>query len=165
MCAEQGARTELYDGEQLSSLPIFDARDPLPHASAIPMVESIRRADAIVIASPGYHGSMSGLVKNALDHVEALRHDTRPYFDGRPVGLIVAAAGWQACGSTLTAMRAVVHALRGWPTPLAVLVNSADPQATAEPNDSLTASLRTMTDQIITFSHAMSVVDASMTVS
>ena len=48
----------------------------------------------------------------------------RPYFDGRAVGLIVSAAGWQAGGVTLASMRGIVHAMRGWPTPLGIMVNT-----------------------------------------
>ena len=39
------------------------------------LVADVRRADAVVIGSPAYHGSLSGVVKNALDHLEALRDD------------------------------------------------------------------------------------------
>jgi hypothetical protein len=31
----------------------------------------------------------------------------------------------QAMGSTLSSLRAIVHALRGWPTPFSAVVNSA----------------------------------------
>ncbi len=41
------------------------------------------------------------------------------------MGLIVAADGWQACGSALAALRSVIHAMRGWPTPLGATLNSA----------------------------------------
>ena len=78
-----------------------------------------------MIASPGYHGTVSGLVKNALDYLEELRTDRRPYLDGRPVGAIAVARGWQAAAGTLGTLRQVIHALRGWPTPLGLTVNSA----------------------------------------
>jgi FMN reductase len=65
-------------------------------------------------------------VKNALDYLEALRTAERPYLDGRAVGVIVCAAGWQATTSTLISLRSMVHALRGWPTPLGVAINSID---------------------------------------
>ena len=86
----------------------------------------MRSADCVVIGTPGYHGGMSGLVKNALDHLELLRDDARPYLDGRAVGVIVTASGWQACGTALVAVRSAVHALRGWPTPFGVTMNSAE---------------------------------------
>jgi len=69
---------------------------------------------------------VSGLVKNALDYIEDLRDDSRPYLDGRAVGCVATASGWQSAVTTLTALRSIVHALRGWPTPLGVAVNSAD---------------------------------------
>jgi FMN reductase len=50
----------------------------------------------------------------------------RAYLDGRAVGCIACAAGWQAANTTLSALRAVVHALRGWPTPVGVAINTAD---------------------------------------
>src|SRR5947209_11004541 len=68
----EGARTRAFTGEVLARLPIFTTEGP-PAASEF--VEAVRAADAVVIATPGYHGAMSGLVKNALDHLEALRTD------------------------------------------------------------------------------------------
>ena len=91
-----------------------------------PLIDPVRAADCVVIGTPGYHGGMSGLVKNALDHLELLRDDDRPYLDGRAVGVIVTAAGWQACGTALVSVRSAIHALRGWPTPFGVTVNSAE---------------------------------------
>ena len=37
---------------------------------------------------------------------------------------IVCAEGSQAMGSTLASLRAIVHALRGWPTPFGATLNS-----------------------------------------
>ena len=81
-------------------------------------VEAVRAADGLVIATPGYHGPVSGLIKNALDALDGLRDDERPYLEGRAVGCIVTADGWQACGTALASLRTIVHALRGWPTPV-----------------------------------------------
>ena len=78
----------------------------------------------LIIASPGYHGSVSGLVKNAIDLIEETAGDPRPYLDDLPVGLIATAYGWQATGSTIAALRSIVHALRGWPTPFAAAINT-----------------------------------------
>jgi FMN reductase len=91
---------------------------------AVKLIAAMRRAHGVIVSSPGYHGSISGLVKNALDYAEDLREDSPPYWEGRAVGLIACAAGWQATGTTILAMRAVVHALRGWPTPMGVALNT-----------------------------------------
>jgi FMN reductase len=55
-----------------------------------------------------------------------LRADSRPYLDGRAVGCIVTAYGWQAAGSVLTSLRSIVHALRGWPTPFGAGINTLE---------------------------------------
>ncbi len=121
--ADLGATTELIAGPLLD-LPMYDPSDEHRSPSARRLVQSLRRADGIVIATPAYHGGMSGVIKNALDYTEDMRADHRPYFDGRAVGIIVTAYGAQALGTTLVGVRSIVHALRGWPTPFAAAVNS-----------------------------------------
>jgi FMN reductase len=124
---EAGARTRLFPGAALTTIPIYSPGSDGNSAAAAELVSAVRAADGLVVASPGYHGSLSGLVKNALDHLEELSHDTPPYLTDRAVGCIVTASGWQACGTTLVSMRSIVHALRGWPTPLGVTINSSLP--------------------------------------
>ena len=119
-----GARTRIFGGEFLAKLPMFDPRPAEPVPEQLELVEAIREADGVIIASPGYHGSISGVMKNALDTLELTAKDKAPYFHGRPVGLIVTAYGWQATGSTLLALRSIVHAMRGWPTPFGAALNS-----------------------------------------
>ena len=121
-CEAAGATTRLFDGAALD-MPMYGYGSPRTD-KALAMIDGLRHAEGIVIASPGYHGTVSGLIKNALDYVEDMAKDARPYFEGRAVGLITVAAGWQATGTTLATLRSIVHALRGWPTPMAVTVNS-----------------------------------------
>jgi FMN reductase len=120
-----GAATLLVPAAELE-FPMYRPGAPGSEASDR-FVEALRYADGVLIASPGYHGGMSGLIKNALDYVEDLRDDERPYFDGRAIGCICCAHGWQATTTTLVSLRSVVHALRGWPTPIGVAINSAEP--------------------------------------
>ena len=125
-CAARGATTELFGGRALAQLPHYDPYERQRTAEEAAFVEAVRRADGLVIASPSYHGGVSGLIKNAIDLLDELRQDPRPYLDGRPVGLIVAAGGWQAGGVTLAALRGIIHAMRGWPTPLGIAINSVE---------------------------------------
>jgi FMN reductase len=121
--SEAGAEVESFVGADLD-LPMYSPDSSHRTPPAVKLTGAIRRADGIIISAPGYHGSVSGLIKNALDYVEDLRQDSAPYFEGRAVGLIACAAGWQATGTTLITLRSVVHALRGWPTPMAVAINT-----------------------------------------
>jgi len=120
----RGARTKLFSARALD-LPMYTVDRSQRSSAAIALVDALAQADGVVIATPGYHGGISGLVKNALDYVEDLRDHERPYLDGRAVGCIVCAYGWQATTTTLVSLRSTVHALRGWPTPLGVAINSA----------------------------------------
>lgn len=132
-----GAHTDVLLADDLE-LAAYAPERGSPDQRAGRLLDLARRADGVIIASPGFHGGPSGLIKNALDHLEELRTDDRPYLDGRAIGCIVCAAGWQATATTLASLRSTVHALRGWPTPLGVTINSTplgdvDPIAAAAP--------------------------------
>jgi FMN reductase len=120
----EGAEVALFDGAALAALPHYAAGATASSEQAKALVAAVRGAHGLIVASPGYHGSISGLVKNAIDYVEETSKDERVYLDGLPVGLIVTAYGWQATGSTLATMRSIVHALRGWPTPLGAAIRA-----------------------------------------
>jgi FMN reductase len=121
----EGFRTRLFGGVEMGRLPLYDPKAAARTAEEQDFVDTVRGASALIIASPGYHGSISGVVKNALDLLEETARDAaRPYLADMPVGLIATAYGWQATGSTIAALRSIVHALRGWPTPFAAAINS-----------------------------------------
>lgn len=119
----QGAEVEVFAGSQIH-LPMYNTEVAERSPEAQHLITSLRRAQGIVLATPCYHGSISGMLKNALDYVEDMAKDELPYFDSRAVGLIVCGYGWQSTGITLTALRSIVHSLRGWPTPMGVTINT-----------------------------------------
>ena len=122
---EQGFRTRLFGGADMAKLPLYDPKAHARTAEEQEFVAAVRGASALIIASPGYHGSISGVVKNALDLLEETARDPeRTYLADMPVGLIATAYGWQATGSTIAVLRSIVHALRGWPTPFAAAINT-----------------------------------------
>ena len=118
-----GAEVQVFGGPYLATLPHYGG-EAHRKGDGAELVEAVRQADGLLIAAPGYHGTISGLVKNALDFLEDLSKDERPYLDGRAVGLIATAFGDQATMSTLITMRAIVHALRGWPTPMGATIRT-----------------------------------------
>jgi FMN reductase len=148
---QRGATTTLLAGTDIE-LPTYAPERPGRPPAAERLVAEVERADAVVIASPGYHGGISGMVKNAIDYLEDLREAPRPYLEGRPVGLIACADGPQAIITTLTALRSVVHALRGWPTPLGIAVQTNEPgvapDGTVE-SEELEARIDVMADQLL----------------
>ncbi len=155
MAATAGARTELFGGAFLADLPIYNPHDPFEGPEMTRFLAAISAADGVIVATPGYHGSISGVIKNALDSLEGLRNDPRPYFDGRAVGCIVSAGGPQAAGSTLAALRSIIHALRGWPTPLGAALGSNglfdENGAFVDPKD--TWQVETVAQQVVDFAN------------
>lgn len=123
---EEGATTAIISGPDLE-LPLYAPERSARTEAAQRLIEELRRADGVVLGSPGYHGGISGLVKNALDYTEDMRCDVLPYFDGRAVASIATGGGWQGAVNTLAALRGVVHALRGWNTPMGVAINTSTP--------------------------------------
>jgi FMN reductase len=150
---EGGAYVRVFGGAFLARLPMFQPQEANGDMRTVELLSAIADADGLIIASPSYHAGVSGMVKNALDHLEALRDNSRPYLDGRAVGCIVTSAGYQAGDATLSALRSIVHALRGWPTPLGVAVGTApggDGQH-ADPVSGYAVKLRTVGSQVTGF--------------
>ena len=149
---EAGGRTMSIVGRDLSFPPYEPGMEFDENARRF--VSALRQCDGLIISGPSYHGGISGLLKNAIDYIEDMAGDERPYLTDRPVGMIVCAAGWQAVGTTLSGLRSIVHALRGWPTPLGAALNvsgglfdaaggCSDPAAAAQ--------LRLIAEQVIGF--------------
>lgn len=59
-------------------------------AAAVGLTRQIRAADGVILATPEYNYSFSGVIKNAIDWVS--RFDDQP-FAAKPVGIVSAAAG------------------------------------------------------------------------
>jgi FMN reductase len=149
---ESGARTVMLGADALH-IPLYEYGQEL-QAPARDLVDQLRRADGVILVSPGYHGTVSGLMKNALDYVEELRNDDRPYFSGRAVGCMAVAGGWQAAVSTMSSLRGIVHALRGWPTPLGVAINSGEVILTEDgdcESQLINSQIQTMAKQVLDF--------------
>ncbi len=122
-----GAETRLFDGVFVSGLPLYVPDRKERTEAERDFIETMRRCDGVIVGTPGYHGSLSGPVKNILDLLEDTARDERPYLEGRAFGCVVTAYGWQACGTTLVALRMIAHALRAWPTPFGAALNASTP--------------------------------------
>lgn len=117
MAQTRGFEVELLDVRELN-LPIYIPYLPTEQypadaqANIRRLMDTVRRADAMVWASPTYHGAVSGVFKNTIDYLEYLGDDTLPYLHGIPVGLM-------ACNDPVTnaSMVMMVAELKGWPAP------------------------------------------------
>ena len=66
--ASQGADTLLLCGSDID-LPAYVPGAP-SNTKANRITAELGKADGIILGTPGYHGGLSGLVKNALDYTE-----------------------------------------------------------------------------------------------
>lgn len=102
-------------------LPWCDGRPE--GASYGPVVDAWRAtmsaADAIVLGSPEYHGSMSGVLKNALDLLD------KEHMQGKMIGLVATAHGDAGAMNTLNHLRHVCRWVDAWVLPSQVSIPRA----------------------------------------
>jgi NAD(P)H-dependent FMN reductase len=103
---EQGCVVELFDLHD-TPVPFYDD-DVEDYGDAhLDRLERLaREADGFVLATPEYHGSVSGVLKNALDHLGSKQ------FDGKIV-LSVSSAGGAVGVSSLTHLQTIVRYVHG----------------------------------------------------
>ncbi|WP_375345246.1 NADPH-dependent FMN reductase [Priestia megaterium] len=98
-------QSSFLDLSQLS-LPIFTGE---PHQYGIEEVkvltEAIEKADGVLLATPEYHGAMSGALKNAFDFLNSA------YFAHKPVALLAVSGGGKGGINALNNLRTVTRAL------------------------------------------------------
>ncbi|MGF7156945.1 NADPH-dependent FMN reductase [Bartonella heixiaziensis] len=78
-----------------------------PSAAVRQFIKTITAADGVILASPLYQGSYSGVLKNALDH---LAYDA---FLNKPVGLISHGSTAKKCAQPCEHLLPVVRTLYG----------------------------------------------------
>lgn len=81
-----------FEHAQIDDLPLYNQDDDAhPAESVVRMKAEIRRAQGLLFFTPEYNRSISGVLKNAIDH------GSRPYgqsaWKGKPAGVIGASIG------------------------------------------------------------------------
>jgi azobenzene reductase len=88
-------------------VPFFDPDSRMNQDENLTELKAImRQAQAVILSTPDYHGSVSGVLKNALDH---LGFDE---FDSKAV-LAISSAGGAVGISSLTHLQAIVRNMHG----------------------------------------------------
>ena len=114
----KGCRTDIFDVRK-SPLPFCNGSktDPRPD---FPAVSSLRQlvseAHALIIATPEYHGGMSGVLKNLLDLLDI------EHLEGKVVGCISVLGGQQNCNA-LNDLRQVIRWCHGWVIPEQIAIS------------------------------------------
>ncbi|ELZ92989.1 NADPH-dependent FMN reductase [Haloferax mucosum ATCC BAA-1512] len=106
--SEAGGTTELVDLREFD-LPTLNP-DHDGEGDAAELIRIIDEADAVILGTPVYHGSYSGVLKNALDYCGF------DEFGDKTVGLL-AVAGGSFPVTALEHLRSVCRALNAWVLP------------------------------------------------
>jgi azobenzene reductase len=98
-------QSSFLDLSQLS-LPIFTGEPHQYETEEVQeLIEKIEKADGILLATPEYHGAMSGALKNAFDFLNSA------YFAHKPVALLAVSGGGKGGINALNNLRTVTRAL------------------------------------------------------
>jgi NAD(P)H-dependent FMN reductase len=107
-----GAETELLDLRALD-LPFCDGRDDESTypAGVHALRAKVRGAQGVILATPEYHGGVSGVLKNALDLMGFEE------FEGKMMGLVGVSGGALGAASALAVLRTTGRVLHAWVVP------------------------------------------------
>ena len=103
-------------------LPIFEDRwekQENPPADLLRFGQELQAADAIILISPEYHGTYTGVLKNALDHYWK-------EFERKPIGVVSTSTGKFGGLTGSIQMQHLVLALGGYPIPQKWIVSNVN---------------------------------------
>jgi FMN reductase len=113
-----GAEVEILDLRQMQ-LPFCDGSKEYPQYPDVTRLQAaFSQADGIVLVSPEYHGSVSGVLKNALDLMS---------FDqlSDKVAGFISILGGQSNSNALNEMRIIMRWVHAWSIPEQVAIGQA----------------------------------------
>lgn len=111
---ERGAETRVIDLRELD-LPMYRPRGGVIETEGVRLAnEAVVWADAFLLASPDYHGSMSGAMKNFLDYYWT-------EFAGKVFGYLC--ASHEKGLTVMDQMRTAVRQCYGWSLPYGVSIH------------------------------------------
>ena len=112
------AEVEILDLRNMT-LPFCDGGTEYPDYPDVEVLrDTVKAADGLILATPEYHGSVSGVLKNALD-LMSFEH-----LSGKVVGGI-SVLGGQPNSNALNSLRIIVRWVHGWVIPEQISVGQA----------------------------------------
>lgn len=113
-----GADTQMLDLRQME-LPFCNGDNDYPdYPDVIKLREAVAQSDGLILATPEYHGSVSGVLKNALDLMS---------FDelsDKVTGLI-SVLGGQSNSNALNDLRVIMRWVHGWVIPEQIAIGQS----------------------------------------
>jgi FMN reductase len=117
---EVGTQTQLLDLREYD-LTFCDGRgDKSSYPESVARLQQeVRAAQGVILGTPVYHGSFSGVLKNTLD-LMGFRE-----FEGKMVGLVGVSGGRMGAVGALNTLRAIGRVLHAWVIPEEVSIPEA----------------------------------------
>ena len=109
---EAGARTRLIDLQDYSLIFCDGKEDESRYPEDVfKLRKEVQQAKGIILGTPEYHGSFSGVLKNALD---LMGFDE---FEGKMIGLVGVSGGRMGAFDAMNSLRNIGRALHAWVIP------------------------------------------------
>lgn len=113
-----GAEVEILDLREMQ-LPFCNGEQEYPDYPDVQKLQhAVSRADGLILATPEYHGSISGVLKNALDLMSFEQ------LSGKVTGLI-SVLGGQPNSNALNDLRIIMRWVHGWVIPEQIAIGQA----------------------------------------
>ena len=113
-----GADTQILDLREMT-LPFCDGGDGYPDYPDVAVLQdTVKQADGIILSTPEYHGSVSGVIKNALDLMSF------DQFSGKVVG-VISVLGGQSNSNALNELRLIMRWVHAWVIPEQIAIGQA----------------------------------------
>jgi FMN reductase len=109
---EVGATIQLVDLRDYNLTLSIGSNDASSYPESVAALRQlVHSADGIILGTPEYHGSFSGVLKNALD---LMGFDE---FEGKMIGLVGVSGGQMGAFDALNSLRNIGRALHAWVVP------------------------------------------------
>jgi FMN reductase len=114
----RGAQVQVLDLREMK-LPFCDGSDDYPDYPDVKVLQNtVKQADGLILATPEYHGSVSGVIKNALDLMS---------FDelSGKVAALISVLGGQPNSNALNELRLIMRWVHAWVIPEQIAIGQA----------------------------------------
>ncbi len=140
-----GAEVRLLDLRQ-TQLPLYDPAENATTPDMKKIQDDVLWADALILSTPDYHGSMSGVMKNFLDYFWA-------EFAGKTFGYLC--ASHEKGLTAMDQMRTAIRQCYGWSMPYGVSVNDKDDFTDGKMNQKLESRLDMLARDLVVYGNLL----------
>ena len=138
---KQGAEIRLLDLKQ-TKLPLYDPTSNQSLSEINKARDDVNWSDALILSTPDYHGSMSGVMKNFLDYFWA-------EFAGKTFGYIC--ASHEKGLTAMDQMRTAVRQCYGWSIPYGVSISDSEDFVNGKINSKLESRLDMLARDLVVY--------------